>query len=99
VTDATIIDSRLVCPKCGNENLHQGQVDVFVRIKEDAPDHAIRINTDGAIHVGTAEDNPSSRRNGLAILFTCEQCHFSEERPFRLTIYQHKGETFIEWDL
>jgi 5-methylcytosine-specific restriction endonuclease McrA len=37
---------------------------------------------------------PSPRRDGMSIHFRCENC---ESKP-KLLIYQHKGQTFIEWD-
>ena len=37
--------------------------------------------------------NPSARRHGIAIEFTCEQCGDG----LRLTIAQHEGHTLIEW--
>jgi len=37
--------------------------------------------------------NPSRRRDGLAIEFSCENCPAILE----LTIKQHKGETFFAW--
>lgn len=51
------------------------------------------------LHFGTSgERNPSSRRDGLVISFTCEQC--SRDDPgdvIELTIAQHKGSTEIGW--
>jgi hypothetical protein len=38
-------------------------------------------------------DNPSSRRHGVAIVFSCEHCDGGPE----LVIAQHKGETLIGW--
>jgi hypothetical protein len=42
--------------------------------------------------VGATDGNPSDRRQGLTIAFTCEQgC------TANLTVIQHKGNTVIEW--
>jgi len=38
--------------------------------------------------------NPSKRRDGIRIAFECEAC--GPVQP--LVIYQHKGETFVEWE-
>ena len=45
--------------------------------------------------------NPSSRRDGMRMFFTCEGCHGSEDKSknppmFELLIYQHKGVTIFE---
>ena len=37
--------------------------------------------------------NPSDRRHGLAVAFTCEACPFQGE----LTVAQHKGATLVGW--
>jgi hypothetical protein len=39
--------------------------------------------------------NPSERRQGLAIAFSCEDC----DAKLELTIAQHKGNTIVEWRL
>lgn len=39
------------------------------------------------------QDCPSLRRDGLKIGFWCETCPAEPS----LSIYQHKGQTFIEW--
>jgi hypothetical protein len=43
--------------------------------------------------VSHGRNNPSARRNGLVIRFSCEGC---DARPL-LAIWQHKGTTMLEW--
>jgi hypothetical protein len=79
----------LSCPDCGGTCLHQGAVSVFVRPVEDGRCVSTHIN--GVV----AGDNPSPRRDGLTIRFFCETCGVRGRRA--LNIFQHKGQTFIEW--
>jgi hypothetical protein len=87
---------NLTCPQCRGEYLHHGRVTVYDRA-EDAPrvtkievrDHSAMINkVDNDI-----SGNPSYRRGGLAIQFSCEQCDTTSE----LIISQHKGQSIISW--
>jgi hypothetical protein len=97
-------DGRLACPKCGDIYIHQGNITIFER-RED--DNYVTVITQNDAEVTTARFlnadtcNPSSRRHGMLIEFTCEHCHASPpefRQPFRLAIYQHKGNTFVEWE-
>ena len=98
----------LLCPECNLENLHQGNATIYER-GEDG-DYTTVIAQNGHEVMATkfpSEEthNPSSRRHGLIIEFTCESCHhgYGDEvrpaytDPFRLAIYQHKGYTLMEW--
>jgi hypothetical protein len=38
--------------------------------------------------------NPSARRDGIRVFFVCENCG----KDSALTIVQHKGETYVEWE-
>src|SRR5678810_1017762 len=99
----------LSCPCCGSEYLHQGRIEVYGRDAEDAPSFRRVVSGDGAVEADEGGNNPSSRRQGLIIFFECEDCHlamldepgFNADRnvraAFRLAIYQHKGNTFVEW--
>jgi hypothetical protein len=89
--------SLLACPACGYTYLHHDEIKVFDRRLEDSRTvtettvSGLRCTvetTDGAL-------NPSSRRDGVAIQFWCEEC---PARPV-LKIAQHKGETHVSWDL
>ena len=85
----------LLCPKCGFNYLHHGAVEVFVRDGEDS-DIGTRVKVDGhAVTFGrNLRGNPSSRRDGLTVDFQCEECRCMSV----LSIVQHKGQTFVEWE-
>jgi len=78
----------LKCPSCGTDEgyLHHHGVTVYDR-HEDGP---VTVTT---VNGGAAGENPSSRRDGIAIRFTCELCPAELE----LTIAQHKGRTYLVW--
>lgn len=88
----------LVCPGCGNQFLHHGAINVFTRANEDAPTVLVtKVYASGHAsehaEMSCASRNPSARRDGLAIEFTCETCPVISE----LTISQHKGHTLVAW--
>ena len=86
------------CPSCGECYTHQIGVHAFWR-SEDAPtgvhDYSCR-----SLPVARSTDqdyNPSARRDGIVIEFSCEFCSEHEVDPaFGLTISQHKGFTLID---
>ena len=102
----------LLCPECKGHNLHHIAVVVFDR-PDNEKAHMVtsvqrgRIST--AITDGTG--NPSSERQGVVVMFTCENCHdpigqgiaeghlTEADRlpPFEMTIAQHEGCTIIGW--
>ena len=89
-------ETVLRCPVCDSEYLHAEQTDVYERNE----DSNVGCHTTVAFHHTTVDlnmkNNPSSRRDGLTITFSCEQC----VQPFirhTLAIYQHKGMTIQEW--
>jgi hypothetical protein len=89
-----INETALMCPFCGDNNLHHDRVTVYSR-KEDE-DKILRTEIcSGLVTVKRDEghDNPSSRRDGIAIRFDCENCPAKPE----LTVSQHKGTTHVEW--
>lgn len=93
--------SRLKCPRCGHDNIHQGQVTVYDR-KEDASNVTVTTVSDGmasmAVRSSEGSGNPSSRRHGLAIAFSCEGCGGGTKDDYiQLLIAQHKGDTHIGW--
>lgn len=68
---------QLVCPRCGDDYIHQRRVRVFDR-PEDAKDTLV-VTVGGATGLldvtrRKAPDNPSARRDGLTIQFWCEPC-------------------------
>lgn len=85
-----------------NGNLHQGKVHIFNPAKEDADSGLVATvdftTVESDSHADVRSNNPSLRRQGLLIAFTCELCHQEEEdEPFYLSIYQHKGTTYTSW--
>jgi len=42
-------------------------------------------------------NNPSARRHGLTITFSCEGCIDKFKDEFELHFAQHKGNTYIGW--
>jgi hypothetical protein len=96
-------DGQLLCPYCGNSYLHHIEVRVYDRGEDDDLTDVTRVK-DGlaATHrePSLGCDNPSSRRDGVEILFWCEDCYDpdkgNDSRVF-LTIAQHKGNTVMGW--
>ncbi|MFU0948764.1 hypothetical protein ACM26Q_24055 [Kluyvera ascorbata] len=84
----------LNCPHCKGTYLHQYKYEIFER-SEDAQvgTHAV-ISGDGINIDRSMAGNPSARRDGAKIYFTCEGC---DESP-TLLITQHKGQTFIQFE-
>ncbi len=104
--------TELLCPTCSSYNLHQRNVTIFQRYEDEATTVVMQQN-ENDMHVTTFPSrdtcNPSPRRHGLLIEFECEHCHYThidgegDEMPreplHRLAIYQHKGTTYVEWQL
>jgi hypothetical protein len=91
--------SRLSCPNCGEDYLHHVGVVVFDRA-EDAPRVTRTSIRDGHVgsHIVAGDgENPSGRRDGVVIHFTCEQCKAGDVFPMELRIAQHKGFTYLSW--
>jgi len=94
VVDTT--DNLLICPHCGSDYLHHGQVDVYTRTEDaETTVHTSvgRFTATVATVPSRSIHNPSSRRGSLSIMFWCEMC---TEKSL-LTIAQHKGNTHIDW--
>jgi hypothetical protein len=87
-------DTRLLCPRCGDDYLHHGRVEVFARTEDATGVHTtveaetVRVDRD-------LTGNPSGRRHGVTIAFSCEGC--PDDPDLLLTIAQHKGQTFLAW--
>ena len=97
---------NLMC-KCGQGgNIHQANTTIFERGEDNTTTTVIAQNgKDVQVSNFPSADtcNPSPRRHGLIIEFECEQCHYdrdgNREGPLhRLAIFQHKGNTFVEWE-
>lgn len=102
-------DNALLCPVCNGNNLHQESVVMYDRIMDPRTVLVTRAYA-GNIQVkpmpAAEAGNPSADRNAIAIEFWCENCHgeWHETPPhyldyFRLQIQQHKGTTFLDWDI
>jgi hypothetical protein len=82
-----------LCPCCESEFLHQQEVMVYERNEDEntvIETHATRGRTTKRRTAGT--DNPSPRRQGLRVIYWCEQC----ETTSAYTSFQHKGNTLEE---
>ncbi len=91
--------SVLHCPYCRSDcdYLHQGQVTIYDRSEEDGDVTEISILRGHVFderRPSSKSNNPSSRRDAIAIRFECENCG---KEDFELTILQHKGQTFLAW--
>jgi hypothetical protein len=100
---AKIEDGDLQCPCCPGNNLHQISVTAFFRAEDAERGVAGMISDEGGgvFTKATMEDNPSARRDGLSIAFTCENCHGdpteTDRIPHVLNVVQHKGFTLMYW--
>jgi predicted GIY-YIG superfamily endonuclease len=88
------------CPACGYFFTHQEYYEIFQR-NEDSDGIRTIVQLNQTTVDTNMKGNPSSRRDGMRMFFTCEACHFhgdkSEDPPmFELLIYQHKGVTIFE---
>ena len=87
-------EAPLLCPVCGGNNLHHGEVEVCTRSKEDSKEgyHVTVRNNGWADSDRNLSLNPSARRDGVLVHLQCEGgCG-----PFVLQIAQHKGETLMQ---
>lgn len=92
----------LLCPECGGNYLHHHIVETFNRGEDEKQGLHTIIKSGDFKGDGKCVDikhdnlagNPSWRRHGLRIEFTCEFC---SNEPIVLNIAQHKGETQMWW--
>lgn len=85
--------STLRCPACNYECLHHERVEIFER-REDAQ-RGLHVTVEsGKVEIDQdIDENPSRRRHGLTIYFSCETC----PKKSRLTLAQHKGASLVEF--
>ena len=85
----------LICPICKGDYLHHRDVTVFNRHEDSSLVYETEIGERTSVKCVKSDTsrNPSSRRDGIAISFICEECPSKLE----MTIAQHKGQTHIEW--
>ncbi|HEV8032034.1 MAG TPA: hypothetical protein VGP42_13540 [Stellaceae bacterium] len=92
---ALLTGEPLRCPSCGGEYLHHGCVSVFDTLEDNSErfrkTRLTSVHGDDISHrIVTTDQNPSARRDGVAIEFWCENClHISE-----FTLAQHKGQSY-----
>ena len=94
----------LVCPTCRDVFLHQGKVEVFQRREDSESGIRAVIDNEKILSLSTTEQdgNPSGRRDGIRIWFSCEMCDYDREpmtydSKRSLSVFQHKGTTYLEW--
>lgn len=84
--------AELICPACGGNYLHHERVEVFDRGEDQEQGLHVSVN-DAEVSIDTSlAGNPSARRHGLSIHFSCENC---DAKPV-LHVAQHKGNTFVD---
>jgi hypothetical protein len=98
--DIYLHQTTLLCPSCLGDYTHQEYYEIFQR-NEDCDGIRTIVQLNQTTVDTNMKGNPSSRRDGMRMFFTCEACHFhgdkSEDPPmFELLIYQHKGVTIFE---
>lgn len=85
--------------KCGSDYLHQINTTIFHRA-EDAKITTVIAQSGDTVQASNfpSDDtcNPSPRRQGMIVEFDCEDCG-GDGKLQQLAIYQHKGNTFMEW--
>lgn len=89
-------DDVLLCPVCKEFYLHHNDTTVYSRSEDEKECLKTTVGhkrTETCIVNNTG--NPSSRRDGICIHFWCETC---DSKPV-LEISQHKGLTFVKWDI
>jgi hypothetical protein len=98
-------DEVLKCPRCGDEYLHQSDIEIFNRGEDKTTGlHLIVLADSLQMDPDVVDGNPSGRRQGMRILFSCEHCEGvawekGESAPqMWLTISQHKGNTYVQWE-
>lgn len=90
----------VICPRCGSDYMHHQEVIRWDR-SEDATIERYTFAGSERTEVKAvpeATGNPSSRRGGLIVSFSCEGCGSGAEGDrLEMVISQHKGQTEIEW--
>ena len=89
-----VIDSVLLCPSCGEINLHHEKIEIFDRDEDSLKGLHTTIENKFPKIDSDIRRNPSSRRHGMLIHFWCENC---DSKPI-LSISQHKGSTIIKFE-
>jgi len=96
------LERDLTCPRCGLNCLHQDVVEIFNRDEDSELGFHITVDLNAVAMDQDLSGNPSPRRQGMRIVFACEQCDQDGgscvPRPLSLCISQHKGSTDVWWE-
>lgn len=97
--EETTVGRILCCPGCGNGYLHHDTVVVYERFTEDGPGRIVAVTHEKGEKVVVLDKEAVAselmgRRNGFRVLFSCENC----PRRSVLSLMQHKGNTYVEWE-
>lgn len=82
-----------LCPSCGGNYLRHESVEVFEREGDQANGVHVSVGEGNAKINTDLSRNPSARRHGLSIHFSCEHC---SAKPV-LHVSQHKGNTIVDF--
>ena len=91
-------DNTLTCPSCNGPYLHQKIIGIYNCREGEKEGTHVEVDWDKIAIDKSMTGNPSPYRQGLSIAFYCEQCDPDDTPEKILNIYQHKGETVIEWE-
>ncbi|MBN1578221.1 MAG: hypothetical protein JW913_16795 [Chitinispirillaceae bacterium] len=80
----------LTCQHCGYNYTHHEEVACYAR-EDCSVGVRTRVRSKLVVQDTDISDNPSPRRNGVSISYSCEGCG----KTSRINIYQHKGQTFV----
>ncbi len=84
----------LTCPYCKSTYMHQSKIEIFDRAEDDKQGNHVVVEGDNISVDRSMIGNPSARRQGLRIFFSCEGCN---EEP-KLAVTQHKGQTVLMFE-
>jgi len=79
--EITMNEQLLMCPFCGEDNMHHGSVIVFTR--------GLRISAPAC---ETDDRSPGGDRDGFIVRYQCEECGDMEQHT-----RQCDGCTYIQW--
>lgn len=88
-----VYGAELICPSCNFNYLHHEKVEVFECGEDATYGVHVTVADAKAICDTSLEGNPSARRHGLKIYFSCEGC---KAKPV-LSLSQHKGNTYVDF--
>jgi hypothetical protein len=81
----------LLCPECDGDAIQHAAVHVYHRREDAKEGHHVMVCPGEVTTMNDLVGNPSARRGGVTIDFTCENCGAN----FTLCLAQHKGRTFV----